>query len=68
MEHFQEVLDKLANSLEKLENVVREKQEENQSLKAQVEKMTTVVTQAYERIDKALARLEETDGNSQLQD
>ena len=66
MDNVQEVLDKLTTSLEKLENAVAEKQAQNQTLKAQVEKMTAVVTEAYERIDKALAKLEETDGNRQL--
>ena len=68
MDHFQEVLDKLSVSLEKLEKAVDEKQVQNQSLKEQVEKMTAAVTETYERIDKALAKLEGKDGGCQLQD
>jgi len=66
MDNIQEVLDKLASSVEKLEKAALEKQAQNQALKAEVDKMTSVVTQAYERIDRALKKLEESDGGRQL--
>ena len=68
MNTLQEALDKLNASLDRLDSVVSEKIEREASLKEQAKKMTALVSETYQRIDLAIAKLEQEteNGDSQL--
>lgn len=68
MNTLQEALDKLNASLDRLDSVVSEKIERETSLKEQAQKMTALVNETYQRIDSAIAKLEQEteNGDSQL--
>ncbi|MBQ4084160.1 MAG: hypothetical protein IJC30_00700 [Alphaproteobacteria bacterium] len=68
MNTLQEALDKLNASLDRLDSVVSEKIEREASLKEQAQKMTALVNETYQRIDSAIAKLEQEteNGDSQL--
>ncbi|MBO7332367.1 MAG: hypothetical protein J6U64_01730 [Alphaproteobacteria bacterium] len=68
MNTLQEALDKLNASLDRLDSVVSEKIEREASLKEQAQKMTALVSETYQRIDLAIAKLEQEteNGDSQL--
>ena len=59
MTTLQEAIDKLNASLDRLDAVVSEKMEREANLKEQAQKMTSLVNETYQRIDSALARLEQ---------
>ena len=68
MNTLQEALDKLNASLDRLDSVISEKIEREASLKEQAQKMTALVNETYQRIDSAIAKLEQEteNGDSQL--
>lgn len=68
MTTLQEALDKLNTALDRLDTVVSEKMEREAALKEQAQKMTALVNETYQRIDSAIAKLEQEteDGDSQL--
>ena len=68
MNTLQEALDKLNAPLDRLDSVVSEKIEREASLKEQAQKMTALVNETYQRIDSAIAKLEQEteNGDSQL--
>ena len=59
MTTLQEAIDKLNASLDRLDAVVAEKMEREANLKEQAQKMTSLVNETYQRIDSAIARLEQ---------